>query len=198
MHAASPMQLPSSRAAPHQRAPGFGGRQGRINLWQWSRQLVSWPQCKMPSWNINQPAAALSSRQTASQNPREFFSHTGLFSLFSVFFTTGKGGGRNGADGGKASQYRAKRSRQHYLALGIFASKLGFAMELSVWCDACSQPREERPPTSFAQPSRRTIRDHGRRLSSPAACGASGHFRQKIVRRHVQRFAACGAGIACM
>lgn len=39
----------------------------------------------MSSWNINQPATALSVRQTVSQNPREFFPQIGgLFSSFSM------------------------------------------------------------------------------------------------------------------
>jgi hypothetical protein len=64
----------------------------------------------MPQWNINQPATALSITQTVSQNPRECFSQTGLFSSFPMFLRI-----RGGVPAeqlvmiSNVSQYRAKR-----------------------------------------------------------------------------------------
>lgn len=62
------------RQAPRQRLAGVDSAGERSGF-----------QCKTPSWNISQPATALSIRQTVSQNPREFFPQNGLFSSFSMF-----------------------------------------------------------------------------------------------------------------
>jgi len=53
----------------------------------------------MFKWNISQPANALSTRQTVSQNPREFFSQAGLFLSFPMFSCTRQVAAEHDVDG---------------------------------------------------------------------------------------------------
>lgn len=67
---------------------------GRRSVWS-GAEAPGINQCRTFSWNISQPATALSARQKVSQNPREFFPQTrGFFSSFSMVLSIrGRAGG---------------------------------------------------------------------------------------------------------